>query len=159
LESKDENWEDWLVRQIKEESQKTISIDKKKVFVEGESAGGHAAVTAMWLNAEKNGPHIPIEVALLRYLMVAHYERTFVGPAMGYMDALRPKAQVEELAGDVKAIILELERLKVVPTVTARHAPTDRHELCFCAMRYRYLDLAIPAPARVEPDYRYTQTR
>jgi hypothetical protein len=76
--SGEENWVRWLEKKkIKQLLNTAVDVDKKRVFVDGESAEGHAAVTAMWLNAEKKGPNIPIDVALLWYPMVAHYKRNF----------------------------------------------------------------------------------
>lgn len=65
-------WTQWLYSQ---NSRKDFTIDKDRVYVEGESAGGQAAVTAMWPNAVKGGTDLPIKVALLRYPMITHYKR------------------------------------------------------------------------------------
>lgn len=69
------NWKDWLLNQM---PTKGVLIDTNCVFVEGESAGGNAAVVALFLNADRKiGTEIPIHAALLRYPMLAHYKRTF----------------------------------------------------------------------------------
>jgi hypothetical protein len=78
----------------------------------------------MWLNAEKKGPNIPVQVALLRYPMAGHYNRNF--PKNGkqnYMGKLRSVAEVTALVEETKATILELEQYDVLPSNTGRHAP------------------------------------
>jgi acetyl esterase/lipase len=122
-----EKWTDWVYKQ---ESTQNFTIDKKHVYVEGESAGGHAAVTAMWLNAAKDGPHLPIDVALLRYPMIAHYSRSWPektkenpGGLVLYMAEGYKPSFVADSAKDVAAIIVELEKWGVVPTCTARPPP------------------------------------
>ncbi|KAI4618932.1 hypothetical protein J4E83_005883 [Alternaria metachromatica] len=118
-------WTKWLYSRTPGQK---YSIDKDRVYVEGESAGGQAAVTAMWLNATKGGPNLPIKVALLRYPMIAHYKRDWDKSAdkkenkgkNQYMGQWFTETEVKERAKDVGAVIRELEKRGVVPTCSER---------------------------------------
>ncbi|KAI4672380.1 uncharacterized protein J4E78_000881 [Alternaria triticimaculans] len=121
-EDKTKSWQEWLCREVANKGGK-LAIDKDQVYVEGESAGAHAAVTAMWLNAAKDGGlKIPIQAALLRFPMIAHYERE-AGEKVPYMGADRSKVEIKERAERVAEEILRLERMGVVPTCTGRPPP------------------------------------
>ena len=122
------NYKEWTKWLIDQNPRKTFTIDKDRVYVEGESAGGQAAVTAMWLNATKGGPNLPIKVALLRYPMIAHYKRDWEKTAdkeenkgkNQYMGQWFTEMEVKERAKDVGAVIRELEKRGVVPTCSER---------------------------------------
>jgi len=117
------SWTRWLHDQDKLKG-KHFTIDKDRVYVEGESAGGQAAVTAMWLNATKGGPNLPIRVALLRYPMIAHYRRDWEKTAQdgknAYMGQWFAEEEVKERAQDIDSVIRELEKRGVVPNTTSR---------------------------------------
>jgi len=110
------NWEDWLLNLM---PTKGVLIDTKTVLVEGESAGGNAAVVALFLNADrKNGTKIPIRAALLRYPMLAHYKREFGdSDPIHYMGKDYPKAQ---LSKQVLLILAERDRLQAMGYLSTR---------------------------------------
>lgn len=116
------HWTEWLsnVANLPESN-----ILRSHIFVEGESAGGHAAVTALFLNADMHtGDHINIKAVLLRYPMIKHYARSFPdGGRVTYMGTTFSKADVETRALEVKAAVEELEKYGLVPTRTCDHAP------------------------------------
>lgn len=102
-----------------------IQDEERPGIYGGESAGGNAAVTAMFLNAEeKTGPKIAIDAVLLRFPMIKHYTRSF--PPTGkvnYMGTDFTKAQVETHAGKVMAAVRKLDDVGLTPTVTSHHPP------------------------------------
>ncbi|KAL1798244.1 hypothetical protein ACET3X_002281 [Alternaria dauci] len=115
-------WTEWVY--ARRPSTK-FTIDKDRIYVEGESAGGQAAVTALWLNAAKGGPNLHIDVALLRYPMIAHYKRPWdkcAGPdgTVHYMGIKFTKEQVSEREAKIKRCIEWLEEHGVIPTCSAR---------------------------------------
>jgi acetyl esterase/lipase len=124
--TKDTNtsWQDWLCGEIEKKGKK-LTIAKEHVYVEGESAGAHAAVTAMWLNATATLQiNIPIQAALLRYPMIAHYKRTIKpGEQVGYIGGNHELAHIQERAKLVENEILRLEDLGIVPSCTRRPPP------------------------------------
>ncbi|KAH6037385.1 hypothetical protein HBI82_018170 [Parastagonospora nodorum] len=108
-------WTHWLLDQI---SVKGVTLDTERVFVEGESAGGNAAVVALFLNADKvTGTKIPICAALLRYPMLAHYKRSFDKPTIGYMNEERTKEEVFE---QVRLILNERDKLQAMGYLPTR---------------------------------------
>jgi acetyl esterase/lipase len=117
------HWTQWLNSQIY----------KDNIFIEGESAGGHAIITALFLNAEKARDFkLPIKVVMLRYPMIGHYKRTFPVTAngkMGFMNAEFDKDEVNEYAKGIKEAILRLETMTAggqtgfVGTRTKGYAP------------------------------------
>jgi hypothetical protein len=118
-------WTEWLYSQTPAQS---FTVDKKSVYVEGESAGGLAAVTALWINANKGGPNLPIDVALLRYPMIAHYERSWDKSAnlqgkVAYMGEHFTQDQVDDRATGIYNVLKELEALGLVPTCSSRWPP------------------------------------
>jgi len=125
LEPRFKNWTKWLYDQ---EPKQDFTIDKDHVYIEGESAGGHAAVTAMWLNATKGGTNLPIDAALLRYPMIAHYARNWDDCAkatnqdgkVDFMGSLFTKEEVESRKEDIEKLINELEDRGLVPTCSSR---------------------------------------
>ncbi|EDU43725.1 predicted protein [Pyrenophora tritici-repentis Pt-1C-BFP] len=73
-----ESWPAWLLAQ---HPQQTYTIDKSSVYVEAKSAGTYAAVTTLSLNAKRDvGTAIPINAALFRSPMLAHYKRDILQP-------------------------------------------------------------------------------
>jgi len=99
------SWQNWLYGEVAKKGGK-LAIAKDQIYIEGESAGAHAAVTAMWLNAAKDGGmKIPIQAALLRFPMIAHYERE-AGEKVPYMGQEWPKVDIEERAEEVAKEIL-----------------------------------------------------
>jgi len=121
---KTKSWQEWLCREVANKGGK-LAIDKDQVYVEGESAGAHAAVTAMWLNAAKDGGlKIPIQAALLRFPMIAHYKRTVkAGEKVPYMGPKYSQDDIKAKAEAVEEEILKLERMGIVPTCTGRPPP------------------------------------
>jgi len=123
---KDENksWQEWLRGEVAKKGGK-LAIAKDQVYVEGESAGAHAAVTAMWLNATiDGGMKIPIQAALLRFPMIAHYKRKVKeGEEVPYMGPKYNQTIIKDQAEAVAKEILKLERWGVVPTCTGRPPP------------------------------------
>jgi acetyl esterase/lipase len=114
------SWQDWLRYKLRD---KTFTVDKNRVYIEGESAGAHAAVTAMWLNAARGEDFgINIKAALLRYPMIAHYKRELPGEGekVGYMDEQFGRDDIQSQAKKVEEEILRLEKLGIVPTCTGR---------------------------------------
>ncbi|KAI4709426.1 hypothetical protein J4E89_005442 [Alternaria sp. Ai002NY15] len=118
------SWPQWLCCEMEQKGQK-LNIAKECVYIEGESAGGHAAVTAMWLNADRElDLKIPVQAALLRFPMIAHYKRKIPdGEKVLYMNQWFEKDILKNRAEDVKKEILRLERLGIVPTCTQRPPP------------------------------------
>jgi hypothetical protein len=128
LEPGDDSWETWLSKQ--KPLSKGLTLDKNHIYIEGESAGAHAAVTAMWLNAAKDGTHIPIDVALLRYPMIVHYkrdwpEKTHQNPdgKVSYMAKDHAQQLVKDCAKNFQTVIEKLEAYDLVPTCVARPPP------------------------------------
>lgn len=121
-----DNWTTWLA---KESGTKRIDIDKDPVFIEGESAGGNAAVTAMFLNAHNvTGPKLPIKVVLLRYPMLKHYTRSFEVKGqkvdtLNYMGEHVTKAMTISRQKDFEREIFLLEKHGLVPTRSKGFAP------------------------------------
>jgi acetyl esterase/lipase len=123
------HWTQWLKSQIK----KDITIDKDNIFIEGESAGGHAIITTLFLNADKDLDFkLPIKAVMLRYPMIGHYSRTFpitTNGKMGFMNAEFDKDEVNEYAKGIKEAIHRLETTTVggqtgfVRTRTKGYAP------------------------------------
>jgi acetyl esterase/lipase len=122
-------WTSWLVDQISSKRNvKGITIQTGRIFVEGESAGGNAAATALFLNAEKDhGTKIPIKVALLRYPMLAHYRRDFQS-GMEYMGHKPPFQKRDELVKQLDLILGERDKLEsagYLPTRGRSAAPEN----------------------------------
>ncbi|CBX91479.1 hypothetical protein IAQ61_010825 [Plenodomus lingam] len=99
------------------------------ILIEGESAGGHAAVTAMFANAEKKIEHtnpwacdLPIAAVFLRYPMVKHYARE-CPDSVTYMNSEFTRAEVQKHAQDIKDAIVELEAFELVPSRSRSHPP------------------------------------
>jgi hypothetical protein len=88
--------------------------------VEGESTGAHAAVMALWLNADQStGTLIDINTALLRFPMIKHYKRYLPNEElapyfMGKGDIKR--TDLLKQAEAVKSEINLLEKSGLVPT-------------------------------------------
>ena len=102
-----------------------FTIDKDHVYVEGESAGGQAAVTALWLNAAEDGPNLPIDVALLRYPMIAHYKRRWDKIAdkdgkVNYMGVCFTKKDAMQREANITDLTKWLESHSLVPTCSSR---------------------------------------
>jgi acetyl esterase/lipase len=115
-------WTEWLYKQ---KPVQNFTIDKNHVYVEGESAGGQAAVTALWLNATKGGPNLPIDVALLRYPMIAHYKRKWDKIAdkdgkVNYMGVCFTKKDVLQREANITDLTKWLESHSLVPTCSSR---------------------------------------
>jgi acetyl esterase/lipase len=138
----DASWQDWLCGEIEKKGKK-LTIAKEHVYVEGESAGAHAAVTAMWLNASTEYQfNIPIQAALLRYPMIAHYERTIKpGEQVPYIGGKHELAHVQERAKLVEDEILRLEGLGIVPTCTKRSPPRGMAFAVFLSVSHRWQSL------------------
>jgi acetyl esterase/lipase len=118
------SWMKWLASKLSSQGLTGVRVNKTRIFVEGESAGGHAAIIALFLNADRvTGTGIPIKAALLRYPMLKHYARSFVGDTIDYMGETHTKAQLIERADKIKHVIDELEALQIVPTCTRADAP------------------------------------
>ncbi|KAF2852554.1 alpha/beta-hydrolase [Plenodomus tracheiphilus IPT5] len=95
---------------------------ENSVLVEGESAGGHAAVTALFANAEVGGVGVRIDVVFLRYPMIRHYARELTG-SVNYMGVEFEKGQVVERAEAIKTAVEELERMGLLATRSWDHPP------------------------------------
>ncbi|KAI4650667.1 hypothetical protein J4E93_003024 [Alternaria ventricosa] len=120
----------WQERIIKKINKKDITIDKDRVFVEGESAGGHAAVMALWINAANDGPKLSVKSCLLRYPMLVHYARDFPpenenNGMVIYMGEKFTQTDVTQRAKDIVAAINELEKWGLVPTRSKGYAPQN----------------------------------
>jgi acetyl esterase/lipase len=117
-----DNWTAWLADQTKT---RPINPATNPIFVHGESAGGHAVVTSMFLNAEKSvGLDLPIKIALLRYPMVKHYTRLF--PATGTLTYMGKSVTHAETIARRRAFEREiwlLEKYGLVPARSKGFAP------------------------------------
>lgn len=72
------SWTEWLLEKINVGEVSGTTLRRDDILIEGESAGGQAAATAMFINADTEaGTHIKLAVALLRYPMIKHYTRHF----------------------------------------------------------------------------------
>lgn len=93
--------------------------------MEGESAGGLAAIIAMFMNADKTAElGIPIDAILLRYPMVRHYTRKFPPNGMAmYMNRLFTQDEVTLHAKTLVDAVHQLETQGLVPTRTSDSAP------------------------------------
>ncbi|KAF1846345.1 alpha/beta-hydrolase [Cucurbitaria berberidis CBS 394.84] len=123
FEAGEDHWTQWLAKAIDKED---VTINREKVFIEGESAGAHAAVTAMFLNADKgDGAKLNINAALLRYPMIAHYERSFPSRSktLSYMGHNVFEADAIHQASAIVAEIEVLQKLGLVPTRARGYAP------------------------------------
>jgi acetyl esterase/lipase len=120
------SWTEW----IKEVANiARIESTKTSIYVTGESAGGHAAMTALFLNADNDlDIKLHINVALLRYPMLKHYSRSSMPPYMG-VDVTKEGVMTQVRM--VEEEILLLERYGLVPSRTQSPAPT--------AMAFAYL--------------------
>ena len=109
-----DNWTEWLTK----ETDKSFTIDRNNLFIEGESAGGHAAVTALFHNARsKKEFRLPIKAVFLRYPMIKHYKREEpANRVLDFMGHQYPMAVVNEKAQALKKEILKLEDMKVGDT-------------------------------------------
>lgn len=116
------HWTDWLRETAHLHH---VNFETDRVIMEGESAGGLAAIIAMFLNAEKgSGLGIRIDGLLLRYPMVKHYARVF--PANGkasYMNRLFTQKEVHQHAQKLLHAIDELSKRGLVPTRSRDSAP------------------------------------
>jgi acetyl esterase/lipase len=101
------HWTEWLKQKIGKE----IVIDKEDVLIDGESAGAHVAVTAIFMNASHNEEFkIRIKAAMLRYPMIKHYTRSIEGD-FSFMGETFTK---EEMHVYVKGLKDELEKLETM---------------------------------------------
>lgn len=93
--------------------------------VQGESAGGLAATTALFLNADKvSGTKTSISVALLRYPMIEHYVRDTTGMnEFVYMGETFSRREIEEQADKMQDAIAALEISGYLPTRVRSDAP------------------------------------
>jgi acetyl esterase/lipase len=114
-----DNWTSWLSHTA---NIPRINPRQSPIFIEGESAGGHAAIITAFINAEKGGKGLPVKVALLRFPMVAHYTRTF-GPNMKYMSHEVSKKEAETQVRKLEEEIAKLENYGLVPTRVKGYAP------------------------------------
>jgi acetyl esterase/lipase len=122
----EDSWTNWLGKKIGQ----NVTIDKDNIFIEGESAGGHAAVTTMFLNAVKTAQPLHIKAVFLRYPMLKHYKRKW--PEAGsveFMGQNFSQAEIQDYEKELKAEVLALETLKsneqtgFVRTRTKGYAP------------------------------------
>lgn len=106
-----EHWTEWLISQIK----KKITINRDNLFIEGESAGGHATITALFDNARKaNKFKLPVKVVLLRYPMIKHYKRSPpLSEEIAFMGRKFTMKQIKEQAQDITKQILEIETMQI----------------------------------------------
>ncbi|CAO2649949.1 Nn.00g012410.m01.CDS01 [Neocucurbitaria sp. VM-36] len=122
FEEGEDHWTQWLAKNIGKE----ITINRDRLVVEGESAGAHAAVTALFLNAHvETGTKLAIDAVLLRYPMIAHYERYFPagGQPIDYMGhKIRPQ-DAEKHARLIRGAVHRLDRFNILPTRTKGYAP------------------------------------
>ena len=113
-------WSGWLLSKIDKEE---VSLDLKRIYVEGESAGGLAAATALFLNADKkDGTQLKISVALLRYPMIEHYAREYQ-ESLAFVGVKYPKGVLEDQADKILEARRELEELGLLPTRGRSSAP------------------------------------
>jgi acetyl esterase/lipase len=97
-------WTEWLAKKAKVAR---IQPDKAPIYISGESAGGHAAVTTIFLNADKElDIKLPLKVALLRFRMLKHYKRSFSeDKTSSFMADLlteqRTKDQAQKVEGEI----------------------------------------------------------
>lgn len=115
-----QKWTDWI---SKVANIGRIDPSSSPIFIEGESAGGHAAVTTAFLNAAKtDGVKLPIRVALLRYPMIAHYTRTYTEGA----DFMRNVTNLQDTKAQESLVEKEIQLLEkhgLVPTRVKGYAP------------------------------------
>jgi hypothetical protein len=106
----EKNWTKWLVNKIRIPD---ITLDKDRVMIEGESAGGDVACRTLFLNADKeSGYHIPIRFILLHSTMAGHYVKAFpecVGNKPNYMDYELKKDDVQKQGQMIVDEILHIE--------------------------------------------------
>lgn len=122
-EDQEKHWKSWLLKRINAAG---VELDTESVYVEGESAGGAVAVTALWANADKKtGTHLPIKAALLRYPMIAHYKRDFPpnNASLVYMGKEFTRAQVEEQAQAISDEVENLDWALMMPMRMKGYAP------------------------------------
>ncbi|KAH9862670.1 hypothetical protein J1614_010763 [Plenodomus biglobosus] len=100
-----------------------------KILIEGESAGGHAAVTAMFANGETERDllnpwacGLPISAVFLRYPMLKHYERD-CPDTVSYMNMTFSKEQINWHVAELQDAVSELETLSLIPTRSNSHPP------------------------------------
>jgi hypothetical protein len=95
-----------------------------RVLVEGESAGGLAAATALFINADKiSGLKIHISAAVLRFPMIEHYTRDITGlTKFSYVDKTFTREEVAVQANKIQTAITVLEKSGFLPT-RVRSAP------------------------------------
>jgi acetyl esterase/lipase len=123
------HWTEWLKTQIK----KDITIEKDNIFIEGESGGGHAIITIIFLNAEKDLDFkLPIKDVMLLYPMIRHYKRYYpitTNGKMPFMNAEFGKEEVYEYAKGIREAVHRLETMTIgdqtgfVRTRTKGYAP------------------------------------
>lgn len=83
-------------------------------------------MTALFLNADiNNGTKLNINAALLRYPMLAHYQRSFPGNGqpLNYMNHKVSEDDAKKQAEAIVAAVQELERYGLVPTRAKGYAP------------------------------------
>lgn len=117
-----DSWTEWLLKTARLQH---IVLEKERVIIEGESAGGLAAVMAMFMNAEHTtGLKVHIDGLLLRYPMVRHYSRTF--PPDGtttYMTRSFKQEEVDEHAKKLLGAVKELDSKGLTPSRECDSAP------------------------------------
>ncbi|KAH7339227.1 Alpha/Beta hydrolase protein [Pyrenochaeta sp. MPI-SDFR-AT-0127] len=123
FEKDEQHWTQWLTKRINIAG---ITLDKDRVFIEGESAGGQAVITALFLNADKlNGTKLKIKSALLRYPMIEDYQRswTIAGKSLTYMGKRFSKDDIDQQARLIAKEITFLENMDLCPTRSKGYAP------------------------------------
>jgi acetyl esterase/lipase len=153
------SWREWLITTAKLGH---VELLFDRVLMEGESAGGHAAVTALFRNAaKKNTRKLNIDAVLLRYPMLKHYTRKFPDEgSVTYMNKKFSKEQVDAQVNKINAAVDELERVDLVPTRAGDHPPhgmafafllsmSGKWEESFTRRHHRDHDAEMPG----DPDY------
>jgi acetyl esterase/lipase len=102
-------WTEWLKKEIG----KQIVIDKEDILIDGESAGGHVAVTAIFMNASRDqGFGLRIKAAMLRYPMIKHYTRLMPNE-FSFMGEVFTEEDMYGYAKQLKDEIEKLETLEI----------------------------------------------
>jgi hypothetical protein len=114
------HWTDWL----KEKMPNEVTINKEAIFIEGESAGGNAIITTIFMNADKEENFkLPIKVVMLRYPMIKHYLRKCITDNVPFMTGTYTKDELKEFVRQLTAEINNIEKVGFMRTRSKGYAP------------------------------------
>ncbi|KAH8727451.1 hypothetical protein GQ44DRAFT_649246, partial [Phaeosphaeriaceae sp. PMI808] len=123
FEEDEKRWTNWLKGKIEIAG---VALDMDRILADGDSAGGHALIITLFRNFEnETAANINIRVALLRYPMITHYERTMPEgiETLTYMGKRFSKHSVLQQAEAIVREIQFLENMGLYPTETKGYAP------------------------------------